>query len=481
MNRVTPTKPSSQATPAPQDARKTTVEKIRPDLNLEKWSIWQPSKSKTKPRERIFKREIMLPDGRKVSAEVEVGYTQKGMLTTEDQKTFYALIKIWEEKGRPTEQTYYSSRGLARVLHKGWGTNVIESNDQSLLRLRMTPIIWRNSYHDSTRKDTIEQLDPFNILSELKVIRRKSDGHITREYGYFKFNDFILNNLLHNYTKPLLLDVVLGFKSELAQILYTHIDLIMARRDHYERKTKELFHDLGLDGESYAHPSKRRQALLKPLQELKGVRLTTGVIAAATLERTKDDSDFKMIIRKSAHMPMPDAVFGLDPGGVFGASAPDEREAGGGSDLTNQAKELVAYFSKRFFNAENNYPSSKAINQAISLITRHGMDKAREVVDFAYREAHQTGFNIQTFGGILQYSARSVAEYDKRETRRHRKAVAHQCPLCNKSGLASAKDAKGVWTAVPCSHDIERMKAHAAIKGYTLEIRTSERDDTYEV
>src|SRR5215471_16252794 len=109
---------TSHALPTPKDARKNSGEKIRPDLNLEKWSIWQPSKSKTKPRARIFRREIVLPDGRKVSAEVEVGFTQKGMLTTEDQKTFYALIKIWEEKGKPTEQTFYSSRGLAQILKK---------------------------------------------------------------------------------------------------------------------------------------------------------------------------------------------------------------------------------------------------------------------------------------------------------------------------------------------------------------------------
>src|SRR5919109_3914829 len=99
---------NTQHTPAASPAvQKKAVEKIRPDLNLEKWSIWQPSKSKTKPRERIIRREIVLPDGREVSAEVEVGFTNKGVLTTEDQKTFYALIKIWEDKGRPTEQTFY--------------------------------------------------------------------------------------------------------------------------------------------------------------------------------------------------------------------------------------------------------------------------------------------------------------------------------------------------------------------------------------
>src|SRR5207237_8271696 len=129
--------------------------------------------------------------------------------------------------------------------------------------------------------------------------------HVTTEYGYFKFNDFILNNLLHNYTKPLLLEVVLGFKSELAQILYTHLDLIMARRNHYERKTKELFDDLGLEVESYCNPSNRKQLLTKALHELKGVRLTTGIITTATLERTKDDKDYKLVVRKGARMSVP--------------------------------------------------------------------------------------------------------------------------------------------------------------------------------
>jgi hypothetical protein len=33
----------------------------------------------------------------------------------------------------------------------------------------------------------------------------------------------IIKNLLANHTKPVLFDVVLSFKSEITQILYTHI------------------------------------------------------------------------------------------------------------------------------------------------------------------------------------------------------------------------------------------------------------------
>jgi len=245
----------------------------------------------------------------------------------------------------------------------------------------------------------------------------QADGHITKEYGYFKFNDFILNNLLHNYTKPLLLEVVLGFKTELAQILYTHLDLIMARRDHYERKTKELFDDLGLDGESYKHPSKRKQALLNPLKELTGVRLTTGIITTATLERTKDGTDFKLIVRKSARMSLPVAVHPHDasthdaPEDV-GEMVSETQSTATANELIIQAKELVARFFKRFHNVETSYPNSKAINQAISLITQFGIDQACHIIDFAHRAAQETKYKPQTFGAVLQYTSRALADYE---------------------------------------------------------------------
>ena len=148
-------------------------QKVRPDLNLEKWSVWQPAKSKLKPRERTINREIELSNGDKVSAQVEVGFTNKGTLTTEDQRTFYALIQLWEAKGRPTEQTFYSMRKLAKALQKRWGSNVIDATSLSLTKLRFTPLTWKNSYHNGTGKRTLEVIDHFTILSDLKIIRQK--------------------------------------------------------------------------------------------------------------------------------------------------------------------------------------------------------------------------------------------------------------------------------------------------------------------
>ncbi len=410
-------------TVASQEGREPSVEKIRPDLNLEKWSIWQPSKSHNK-KTRTLRREFVGESGGVMTSAVTIGYIDSiGTVTTEDQKTCYALIKIWEDKGRSSEHTSFSLRKLSKVKNKGWGANVIDSESRSLTRLRAVPLILNNAYYDSTTKETIEVLDTFNILSELKIIKRRTDGHVTKEVGYFKFNDFILKNLLNNYTKPLLLQVVLGFQSELAQILYTYLDLLMARRDHYERRTKELFDDLGLQGEiEYKYPSGRKRKLENALKELKDIRLTTGVITTATLERTKDGKDYKLVIHKSGRLslPLPEHNPRVSESRGEGA-APGETVATNDA-LTTRAKELVAHFHKRFHNIETSTPSSKELTHATVLIAHHGIDHARQIVDFAYDKAQETNYKPQTFGGILQYTSRALADYDHAQQRKDAEA-----------------------------------------------------------
>jgi hypothetical protein len=444
---------------------KLIEEKVRPDLNLEKWSIWQPAKSKSQPKERVIRREIELPNGDRVLAEVEVGFTNKGVLTTEDQKTLYALLKLWEDKGKGTEPTFYSLRKLAKVLKKRWGTNVIEATSQSLLRLRITPLIWKNSYLDSTEKNYVEVLDPFNILSDLKIIRRKSDGHTTQEFGYFRFNDFILKNILNGHTKPVVLDTVLSFKSEIAQLLYTHIDLIMARRDHYERKTRELFDDLGLDGKAYKNASKRKQNITPALKELHGVRLSTGYITSIKLERTVDKHDYKIVVDKGQQQQLP-LIAEIE------ADTDESREvqpiqSQQPTTLGKQARDLVGYFHKLFHGAELAYPSSTAIDQATVLIARHGDALARFIVDFAHTEAPKTKFNIQTFGGILQYTARALATVDQARVKEKTKTLIDQCTFCDSNGFLYFEDERHQTIAVPsCPHDLDRIKTTAEARNW---------------
>src|ERR1035438_1136258 len=126
-------------------------EKIRVELNIEKWpGIWQPAKGHTKLALRTLERQVEFKDGVRAISKLLIGFTELGTLTTEDQKMFYALIRQWEEAGKPIgKPIYFSDRLLSRLLKKkGWGTNVIEAITGSLRRLRTTPLRRIKSFQD---------------------------------------------------------------------------------------------------------------------------------------------------------------------------------------------------------------------------------------------------------------------------------------------------------------------------------------------
>ena len=222
------------------NAKDESLARTYPELNMEKWSIWQPAHSKDKQMKLVIARGAAQV---KISANSEYG-----PLTTEDQKVYYALIDLFwkwvqqQANGSPAKPSI-STRDLARVLKKQWNGKVAKVLADSLYRLRFTAFVWQNSYYDSTTKRTVTLLDTFTILADLKVAKTAADGKVNKEVGYFSFYDLITQNLLNGHTKPLLLETMLNFKSELAQMIYGHLDLIMADKDHYERRTEALFFD----------------------------------------------------------------------------------------------------------------------------------------------------------------------------------------------------------------------------------------------
>lgn len=108
-------------------------------------------------------REITSDNGQKVRAEVEIAASRNGTLTTEDQRTYYALVEHHQRNGgRSDNIVYFSLRGIAKSLAKQWGTRTIETVTDSLTRLRANTIVWKNSYHDAETGKTQEELGFFN-------------------------------------------------------------------------------------------------------------------------------------------------------------------------------------------------------------------------------------------------------------------------------------------------------------------------------
>jgi hypothetical protein len=56
--------------------------------------------------------------------------------------------------------------------------------------------------------------------------------------------------------------------------------------------------------------------------------------------------------------------------------------------------------------------SGLARAQSLSLVANHGFDRAKHIVDFSHTAAGETKYRPDTFGGILQYASRAVADFD---------------------------------------------------------------------
>ena len=361
-----------------------------------------------------MEREISL-DGTRIKSRVEVGYTQLGTLSTEEQKLLYVLIKLWEDEDKPDAQVFFSTRGLARMLKKkGWGTNVIDATTKSLRKLRTVPIEWINSYRDQTKAgEVLVDRRPFTILGDLRIVERRQDGAVNSSLGYFKFDDHILRNLQLNYTKPVCIEEFFKLKSEIAQLVYSHVDLMLFDKSRYERRTQELFQDLGLKNAEYSHMYERRRALEKGLKELEGIRLSKGSIKSATIEKTKDGRDYKVVFVKTAARDggsFADGVVASEPPPAVVINRYSDQQ----DPLLVEAQELVRHFHKTFHDLDSHAPQSKETAQALSLISQHGLGAAKAVVDFAQVEAAKTRYSIQHFGAVLSYASRALASADRR-------------------------------------------------------------------
>lgn len=421
---MNPTDSTTRTQPLRKKPTDEKPQKIRAELNIEKWpAIWNPTHSKSHSKQRVqprtLARESNGTDGTKTRSEVTINpIAQLGDLNTDDQRTLYALIKHWEERGKPSHETPFSIRHVAKLLHKkGWGTNVIDAITGSLERLRGTMLVWTRSYRSKDQR--IEDLETvyINILSKLKIIRRKVDGHVTTEAGYFQFDDHILKNLLSNYTKPFLFDVFIDIKGEIALKLYSYLDLIMADKNRFERRTKELFEDLGLMGDSYRYPSKRKQNLLNAFDELTGIMLTTGVLKSATIEKTKDGKDYKAVFQKSARVAF---VEDSEPETRFTTSTPVIiKDYSKQTDpLIAEAEKLVRYFHKTFHGVDEHSPNSKEMSQALSLISQCGSEASGHIIDFTHAAAEKSHFAIQHFGAVMNYKSHALLDWNRKEKNR---------------------------------------------------------------
>ena len=97
---------------------------------------------------------------------------------------FYALIKHWEDSGKPVHAGPFFDRHVASAPEKkGWGTNVIESDDRFTSKttrhaIRLDQII--RSKDDRIEDGVmLKEHRSFTSCPELRIVRARSGWAIT--------------------------------------------------------------------------------------------------------------------------------------------------------------------------------------------------------------------------------------------------------------------------------------------------------------
>ncbi len=279
---------------------------VRSELNLEQNSVFTVSNYRGKSREVVGKGTS--PAGEIYERKAIIGRTidgiETGVLTTHHFKLYLALIRFWEAAGRPVNvPVHFTVLRIIKTLgmiNSGSNYDMIKRN---LVNLRQIPITFINSFY-LLDEGMFRTLEPFTILSRLRIYERQKVGEHQKTYGYgeFRFDDNIVESLINNHSHPLRLDVVSSFKKhkDLSILLYIYLDRNLAFKDKYEIGLEKLFDHLDLSQKQIRYPSDRKVKIESVLEQLRGKELSTGILSSAQITRTKDGRNYKLVCRKKS-------------------------------------------------------------------------------------------------------------------------------------------------------------------------------------
>mgnify|MGYP000928200673 CR=1 FL=1 len=284
---------------------------VRADLNLEKWPIFTTRKDASDGR--VLKREYTDARGAKVTEKVSIGKATLpdgevcGPFRATDFKVMCVLLHLWDADGRPTDRAVgFSLYQLAKILGISPAGDNIAALRASIMRLKNTPIQWANSYRVGGKGGrTLKSVSQFNILSDIGFLTKTENGETTEVASTFRFNSLILQNIVDLYSKPVLLSTIATLKRDVSVILYRHLDLMLAKKDRYERILDKLIDELGLDNDAYPFPSHKKSLIEPAARELTGLPVSTGFIERAEIVPTESGKDLKLVVIKAATLITP--------------------------------------------------------------------------------------------------------------------------------------------------------------------------------
>lgn len=295
-----------------ETAEKPKRQLVRSELNLEQNSVFTVSTYRKKSREIVVREKTAdrAINERKVIIGKTAQGVETGVLTTSHFKVYLALLELWEKAEKPIhEPVHFTILKLANRLDLSDDGRTYAEMKRWLRDLRQIPLTFIHSFF-IPRQAEYADLHDITILNHLYLYERKNVGaeKRTRGYGEFRFDDYIIENLIANHTHPLRLDIVKSFKKhkDLSILLYTYLDRNLAFRDQYEIGLQKLFEQLDLSQSYIRYPSKRKTKINPVVKQLEGQPLSTGILGYCRVHKTEDGKDYKLVAHKKPFEVLPE-------------------------------------------------------------------------------------------------------------------------------------------------------------------------------
>jgi hypothetical protein len=283
-------------------------EKVRQEINLAKWPQIFSTKNTPGMSREIIRGDAKVTVGKQLNSKGQI--VEVGLLSIMDFLVLHGLIQLWELKRLETDQdiTCTVPEFIKYMLKRPMGGKQLLDLERSLRRLVNIPVNWENAFFDS-RTSQLESITDytFRFLQELKIKkRREEDGKLEFKTFACRFNTSFARNLIEGKTKPIYFKELRSLRGEMSVLAYSFLDLVMSKRRHWERRVQSFIQeDLAITGKRYKKRSLCVQEVQKIADELKGRRLTTGIISNILIRKTNDGNNFKLVVVKTASAELP--------------------------------------------------------------------------------------------------------------------------------------------------------------------------------
>lgn len=382
------------------------------ELNFDFGCFFYPSENKIINETRYFSLEKKDSKGNLRKLHAELLPVQKfGILTTFDERVFYVLVETWIEQ-KKADKCFFSLRELADKLNLSWGLNVRIAIKNSLNRLRICGILWKESFYLKKEKRHITIENPFTILNFLEVYTNKREG-IGAPISCFSFDERTLSNLVQSYSRPINFNTILSFDYPLSQTVYTLLDRKLYGTNDYSRTIKGLLlDDIQLIGKSYEHKSHRIRVLEKIIPELTGVKLSYGEIITSITIENNGRSDAILRVKRTGAKKIKGKLLQTE-------SFTKKTDIKIPESTRKALEEFDKHFNSKF---EINNTPKKVVECVSLLVKEHGIEAILFSIGYIKTNLIKKSYQPDTFNGIKKYISKAVAAY-KEHIKINRKKV----------------------------------------------------------